>query len=147
MGREDHREGSGPAAGQHDAHRPAGTAPPNGLGKQLYFNAGPNAASAAGNGLFGRIIAAGRGNGPESVDPSAVASLAVNPAAGAVSPASAPASDTSGDAQGAQAAAPASVLTSSDQPLTQGRHGASHVGAMDSVFARLWADPEEGWEL
>jgi hypothetical protein len=41
-----------------------GDSPANGLAKQLYFNAGPNAVSMAGNGLFGRIIAAGRGDGP-----------------------------------------------------------------------------------
>jgi hypothetical protein len=31
----------------------------NGLSKQLYFDAGPNVPNPAGNGLFGRIIAAG----------------------------------------------------------------------------------------
>src|SRR5262249_56027127 len=56
-----------------------GDSPANGLAKQLYFNAGPNAASAAGNGLFGRIIAAGRGDGPGSAtDPSVFAGLALN---------------------------------------------------------------------
>ncbi len=34
----------------------------NGLRKQLYFDAGPNVPNPAGNGLFGRIIAAGHGD-------------------------------------------------------------------------------------
>jgi hypothetical protein len=38
-----------------------GGSPDNGLSKQLYFDAGPNAPNPAGNGLFGRIIAAGNG--------------------------------------------------------------------------------------
>jgi uncharacterized protein (TIGR03118 family) len=36
----------------------------NGLSKQLYFDAGPNAPNPPGNGLFGMILAAGRGNQP-----------------------------------------------------------------------------------
>ncbi len=41
-----------------------GGSPDNGLSKQLYFDAGPNVPNPAGNGLFGRIIAAGnQGNG------------------------------------------------------------------------------------
>ena len=36
-----------------------GGSPDNGLSKQLYFDAGPNVPDPAGNGLFGRIIAAG----------------------------------------------------------------------------------------
>jgi uncharacterized protein (TIGR03118 family) len=41
-----------------------GDSPDNGLSQQLYFDAGPNAPNPAGNGLFGRIIAAGsQGNG------------------------------------------------------------------------------------
>jgi len=36
-----------------------GGSPDNGLSKQLYFDAGPNVPNPAGNGLFGRIIAAG----------------------------------------------------------------------------------------
>ena len=41
-----------------------GGSPDNGLSKQLYFDAGPNVPDPAGNGLFGRIIAAGnQGNG------------------------------------------------------------------------------------
>jgi hypothetical protein len=38
-----------------------GGSPHNGLSKQLYFDAGPNVPNPAGNGLFGRIIAAGNG--------------------------------------------------------------------------------------
>jgi hypothetical protein len=41
-----------------------GGSPDDGLSKQLYFDAGPNVPNPAGNGLFGRIIAAGnQGNG------------------------------------------------------------------------------------
>jgi uncharacterized protein (TIGR03118 family) len=40
-----------------------GDSPTNGLAKQLYFDAGPNVPNPAGNGLFGRIIAAGQGDG------------------------------------------------------------------------------------
>jgi uncharacterized protein (TIGR03118 family) len=39
-----------------------GDSPTNGLGKQLYFDAGSNVPNPAGNGLFGRIIAAGQGD-------------------------------------------------------------------------------------
>jgi uncharacterized protein (TIGR03118 family) len=45
-----------------------GGSPDNGLSKQLYFDAGPNAPNPAGNGLFGRIIAAGdHGDGKSAV--------------------------------------------------------------------------------
>jgi uncharacterized protein (TIGR03118 family) len=73
-----------------------GGSPDNGLSKQLYFDAGPNAPNPAGNGLFGRIIAAGNsGNGQGvSTDGAAVrvaqgmtAGLAPLPPASATGPA------------------------------------------------------------
>jgi hypothetical protein len=44
-----------------------GGSPDNGLSKQLYFDAGPNAPNPAGNGLFGRIIAAGNQSNGQGV--------------------------------------------------------------------------------
>jgi len=41
----------------------------NGLGKQLYFDAGPNVPNPAGNGLFGRILAAGQSDGQDGDGP------------------------------------------------------------------------------
>jgi hypothetical protein len=40
--------------------------PQTGLAKQLYFDAGPTLEESTGLGLFGRIIAAGNGDGPGS---------------------------------------------------------------------------------
>jgi uncharacterized protein (TIGR03118 family) len=48
-----------------------GGTPQTGLTKQLYFDAGPTLAQAFGNGLFGRIIAAGQGDGRGSNSDSA----------------------------------------------------------------------------
>jgi uncharacterized protein (TIGR03118 family) len=60
----------------------------NGLAKQLYFDAGPNVPNPAGNGLFGRIIAAGqadRGSGASAVAAATVVqSLAHGPAGNAM---------------------------------------------------------------
>jgi len=73
-----------------------GGSPDNGLSKQLYFDAGPNVPNPAGNGLFGRILAAGNsGNGQGvSTDGAAVrvaqdmmAGLAPLPSASATGPA------------------------------------------------------------
>jgi uncharacterized protein (TIGR03118 family) len=58
-----------------------GGSPDNGLRKQLYFDAGPNVPNPAGNGLFGRIIAAGIGdNGAARADIRALLVLGPNSA-------------------------------------------------------------------
>jgi uncharacterized protein (TIGR03118 family) len=92
-----------------------GNSPANGLAKQLYFNAGPNAASAAGNGLFGRIIAAGRGH-----EPGNAALVASAPETGASSSPSAapPDSGQSGEPQ-AKELPPAFGPTTSDESTSR----------------------------
>jgi hypothetical protein len=50
-----------------------GGTPQTGLTKQLFFDAGPTLEESTGLGLFGRIIAAGEGDGPGSVNLSPVA--------------------------------------------------------------------------
>lgn len=131
-----------------------GDSPANGLAKQLYFNAGPNAASAAGNGLFGRIIAAGKGHAPGSAtDPSALVGLEFDPrlfGAGAASaPGMAPlASGPSGGpalSQGTEAKelSLASADATSDQLASQKSGRASTAGAVDTVFARLAKDLDD----
>jgi hypothetical protein len=53
-----------------------GGTPQTGLTKQLYFVAGPSLEVNTGQGLFGRIIAAGNGDGPDSsADSAALASM------------------------------------------------------------------------
>jgi len=128
-----------------------GDSPANGLAKQLYFNAGPNADTMAGNGLFGRIIAAGRGNAPASAtDPTAFVGLALNPglagASAAVPAGTAPSADgTSGSpvlAPSAQATqlAQASARTTSAQLVS--------AGAGDILFAWLADDSNDAlWQL
>ncbi len=133
-----------------------GESPANGLGKQLYFNAGPNAVSMAGNGLFGRIIAAGRGDAPGRADGgAALVGLALGAGrAGAgggeaSSPSAvAPASGPRGRpalSQGVQATELPLVSASatSDQPVSRGGGSAPSAGAVDSLFARLSDDPDD----
>jgi uncharacterized protein (TIGR03118 family) len=137
-----------------------GDSPANGLAKQLYFNAGPNAVSAAGNGLFGRIIAAGQKAAPGRTDgPAALVGLALTPGlagAGAASSTSAAplASDPSGGPallQGAQApepALPASAPTTSDQPVSRGGGRVPRADTVDGVFTRLVDDLGDAlWEF
>jgi uncharacterized protein (TIGR03118 family) len=125
-----------------------GDSPANGLDKQLYFDAGPNAPNPAGNGLFGRIIAAGRGDGRGGADPmAALASLAVNlgPASAGVASSPNAAVVTSGPSGAptlplaAQAAAlpPASAPATSDQPMSRTGESTWSAGAVDDLFARL----------
>jgi uncharacterized protein (TIGR03118 family) len=60
-----------------------GGSPTDGLSKQLYFDAGPNAPNPAGNGLFGRIIAAGdHGDGMSAVTDNAAVGVARGTIAG-----------------------------------------------------------------
>src|SRR5262249_15150424 len=55
----------------------------NGLSKQLYFDAGPNVPDPGGNGLFGRILAAGnQGNGQGARTDSAAVMVAKGMTAG-----------------------------------------------------------------
>jgi uncharacterized protein (TIGR03118 family) len=64
-----------------------GGSPDNGLDKQLFFDAGPNVPNPAGNGLFGRILAAGEPedhaqgvNGiPAAVNPATTADVGISP--------------------------------------------------------------------
>jgi hypothetical protein len=72
-----------------------GSSPDNGLSKQLYLDAGPNAPNPAGNGLFGMIIAAGNGgdsdsavagNAAATVAKGTIAGLAPLPPASATGP-------------------------------------------------------------
>ena len=72
-----------------------GGSPDNGLSKQLYFDAGPNVPDPAGNGLFGRIIAAGNqrngqgvgtDNAAVSAAKTAIVGLAPLPSATATDP-------------------------------------------------------------
>jgi uncharacterized protein (TIGR03118 family) len=119
-----------------------GDSPANGLAKQLYFNAGPNGVSMAGNGLFGRIIAAGQGHAPgNTAVPSALVGLA---GAGAAPLVSAP-SGGPAIAQGAQATelTPAAASATPDQPVSVSGSSASSAGAVDSLFARLADDPND----
>jgi uncharacterized protein (TIGR03118 family) len=53
-----------------------GGSPDNGLSKQLYFDAGPNVPNPAGNGLFGRILAAGNGRDGQGASTDSAAVLA-----------------------------------------------------------------------
>jgi uncharacterized protein (TIGR03118 family) len=113
-----------------------GDSPANGLAKQLYFNAGPNAASAAGNGLFGRIIAAGQGHTPKNSSPALVDMAIVGDSVGTgatpldLAPISGPA--PAQDAQAPELLRP-SATTTSDQPASRkDRSNESRVGTIDS---------------
>jgi uncharacterized protein (TIGR03118 family) len=136
-----------------------GDSPANGLAKQLYFVAGPNAPDPAGNGLFGRIIAAGWGDGPGSAAvPSALVGLALNPGPAGPGAASSPGTPPLGSgssggpalSQGAQATElpPASAPATSDQPVSRSGGSASSAGAVDSIFGRLADDLDNAlWEF
>jgi hypothetical protein len=71
-----------------------GGTPQTGLTKQLYFDAGPSLEQGTGHGLFGRIIAAGQGDGPGSSADSAAS------VAGPLSTAPGPAQTTLARGQG-----------------------------------------------
>jgi uncharacterized protein (TIGR03118 family) len=129
-----------------------GDSPANGLAKQLYFDAGPNVPNPAGNGLFGRIIAAGETGGPGgAAAPSALMGVApgLGPAGGASpSDAAPPGSGLSGGAalpQGGQVTAlpQAPALAPSDLPPDRSGDGPLSAGAGASVFARPADGPDE----
>jgi uncharacterized protein (TIGR03118 family) len=133
-----------------------GDSPANGLDKQLYFNAGPNAASAAGNGLFGRIIAAGQGHVPQSADataPQATPALVLGLAwasTGSVPSAAPPALAPGGGpvlppgTQGTEPQ-PASDLATTVEPLSPSGGRALPAEAADNLLAPLWKDPDNVW--
>jgi uncharacterized protein (TIGR03118 family) len=130
-----------------------GDSPANGLSKQLYFNAGPNAASAAGNGLFGRILAAGRKAAPGRADgTAALVSLALPP--GPAGTGAAPLTSVPGRGPALAQGAPAPELlrapapTTSDQAVSRSGGRAPRGSPVDSVFARLADDLGDAlWEF
>jgi uncharacterized protein (TIGR03118 family) len=111
-----------------------GDSPANGLAKQLYLDAGPNVPNPAGNGLFGRIIAAGQGGTDRgAADP---AGLALNGgSAGAASTASVPLAVSGPSGGPAMPLVPAPAT--SDPPTSQNGESASSAGAVDAFFALL----------
>jgi uncharacterized protein (TIGR03118 family) len=126
----------------------------DGLSKQLYFDAGPNVPNPAGNGLFGRIIAAGQGDGPGAAAPSALAGLELNlgPAGagvasspGAAPPAVSAPSDGPTLPQAVQAATPPLALAPATTQLPTSRTGdsTSSADAVAGVFARLADGPDD----
>jgi uncharacterized protein (TIGR03118 family) len=137
-----------------------GDSPVNGLAKQLYFDAGPNVPNPAGNGLFGRIIAAGRGDGPGAADGRATAlvclALNLGPSGAGVTncPSELPQASSPSARPALPQAAPATAPlpvpapATSDQPMSRSGDSTSSAGAVDGVFARL-ADGPDGllWGL
>jgi uncharacterized protein (TIGR03118 family) len=120
-----------------------GDSPANGLAKQLYFNAGPNAASMAGNGLFGRIIAAGRGN-PHDTDNAAKflgPALDPGPASAAASSLNAPLDAGVSDAQAPEL--PPSAPATSTQPVSQSGGNPSSADTVQLLFAPPATDQDE----
>jgi uncharacterized protein (TIGR03118 family) len=150
-----------------------GGTPQTGLTKQLYFVAGPSLEHNTGQGLFGRIIAAGEGDGPGSSAGSA-AGMAV-PVSATQGPglaqtpllliegltASAGPQDTSvaGQASGLQPAAsdlstsvpaPQSVptLASAGEPILQTGNNQTTTDLLDGLFVGLGNGEVDGlWEL
>jgi uncharacterized protein (TIGR03118 family) len=115
----------------------SGDSPANGLSKQLYFDAGPNVPNPAGNGLFGRIIAAGEGGGQGDV---AFPSAPVGPQLNGAAPVAGAASGTSGGPalpQGGQVTALPPAVATEDQPPTGSTGDVPESAAADSIFARL----------
>jgi uncharacterized protein (TIGR03118 family) len=133
-----------------------GDSPANGLAKQLYFDAGPNVPNPAGNGLFGRLIAAGQGDaqGGAAV-PAGLAGLALDlgPAgagvAGSPSPGLLAAPRPAGGPALSKAAPaplpPAPAPAASVQWKTRSGDRTSSAVAVDGGFARLADDPEVLW--
>src|SRR5262249_4665278 len=74
-----------------------GGSPANGLSKQLYFAVGPTAPDPAGNGLFGRILAAGNSGNGQGVSTDGAAVMAARSAIAGLAPSS-PASATGPEA-------------------------------------------------
>jgi uncharacterized protein (TIGR03118 family) len=124
-----------------------GDSPANGLGKQLYFDAGPNVPNPAGNGLFGMILAAGTGGGRGGAD----MTLALNPGA-AGPPSAAPAASVPGGGpalpQGAQATVPPTAPATPAPPMSRSGDGWSSAGAIDGAFALLADGPDDAlWQF
>jgi hypothetical protein len=115
-----------------------GGSPVNGLPKQLYFDAGPNVPNPAGNGLFGRIITAGEGDGPGGAGDAAGALAGLALGAGTTPTALVP-SGWQASPQTAQATALPleSALAISCQPMNRSEEGVSSTPATDGSFARL----------
>jgi uncharacterized protein (TIGR03118 family) len=131
-----------------------GDSPTNGLSKQLYFDAGPNVPNPAGNGLFGRIFAAGQGNGPgDAAASSALVGLPLNlgPASGSMANSPGAAMAASGPSNGLAlpVAVQAATLPLASAPVTsdplRSRSGDStaNEGAVDGIFARLADGPDD----
>jgi uncharacterized protein (TIGR03118 family) len=118
-----------------------GDSPTNGLAKQLYFDAGPNVPNPAGNGLFGRIIAAGSGDGQggaammRALSPSAAGPRSAAPAAPV--PGGEPALPPA-----AQATAPRAAPATPAQPMSRSGDGWWGAGAVDGIFARRPDGPD-----
>jgi hypothetical protein len=133
-----------------------GDSPANGLTKQLYFDAGPNVPNPAGNGLFGRIIAAEQGDGRASTGDSAAGMImlrlqdhgsavsGVASAPSAVPPVASLQDRPLLRSQTARATALplVSAPATSDQPRSRSGHSPSGADAIDGVFAWL-ADAQD----
>jgi uncharacterized protein (TIGR03118 family) len=115
-----------------------GDSPANGLPKQLYFDAGPNVPNPAGNGLFGRIIAGGEGDGPGGAGDAAAAFAGLALGAGTTPMALVP-SGWQAPPETAQATALPleSALAISWQSMNRSDDGMSSTPATDGAFAQL----------
>jgi uncharacterized protein (TIGR03118 family) len=128
-----------------------GDSPANGISKQLYFDAGPNVPNPAGNGLFGRIIAAGpRGSSDSATEigPVAFVGLSLGPAASSVATTSSTAPAAAVNESSAPMLPPTAPVLSvpgpADQPMSRNSgSGGSDADIIDSVFARLAHGPDD----
>jgi uncharacterized protein (TIGR03118 family) len=117
-----------------------GGTPQTGLAKHLYFVAGPSLEHTFGQGLFGRIIAAGQGDEPGSNDNGAAATEAPASMMQSTGPAQMPAPQTeglsqSGGFQGTSVASPASSLQPAATDISSSSTGNSET--IDDVLDGL----------